>query len=181
MNRRTLKLLIVTTLVAVGAATQQLAHSTAPVNDTPATSTPAPAPDGYVHVARVIDGDTIELDGGARVRYLGIDTPETVDPRKAVMCFGHEASAYNRALVEGQNVKLVADIENTDKYNRLLRYIYLPDGTFVNLKLVTEGYARAYTYPPNIAHAKQFVTAQHDAQAADRGLWGACAKSPFTN
>lgn len=132
------------------------------------------APPGYALVTRVVDGDTIEVDGGRKVRYLGMDTPETVDPRKAVQCFGHEASEYNRSLVQDQFVRLVRDVEDTDRYGRLLRYIYREDGTFVNLKLVADGYAHVYTWPPNVAHTQEFVAAQASARTAGRGLWSAC-------
>ncbi len=131
-------------------------------------------PPGFVLVDRVIDGDTIELVDGHKVRYLGIDTPETVDPRKTVQCFGREASDYNHSLIDGQPVRLVADIENTDKYGRLLRYVFLQDGTFVNLKLVSDGYARIYPWPPNVAHRTELATAQQHARTAGRGLWSAC-------
>src|SRR3990172_7201954 len=79
-----------------------------------------------VKVTRVIDGDTIELGDGRRVRYIGIDTPETVDPRKPVECFGKEAAAKNRELVDGKMVEMEKDASETDKYGRLLRYIYVP-------------------------------------------------------
>jgi len=137
----------------------------------------APLPDGYqglAKVARVIDGDTIELTSGDRVRYLGMDTPETVDPRKAVQCFGHQASEENRTLVEGKEVNLVADVEDRDMYNRFLRYVY-QGKTFVNLELVRQGYAYAYPYPPDVAHEADFQTAQVQARAANRGLWGGCS------
>lgn len=124
-------------------------------------------------VARVVDGDTIELVGGERVRYVGIDTPETVDPRKPVMCFGHEASAKNKELVEGKEVRLVRDITDRDKYGRLLRYVYVGD-LFVNDALVRQGYAHAYTYPPDVAMNERFLAAEREARAAGRGLWSAC-------
>ena len=124
-------------------------------------------------VARVIDGDTIELVGGERVRYIGIDTPETVDPRKPVMCFGHEASARNKELVEGKEVRLVKDITDRDKYGRLLRYVYVGD-LFINDALVREGYAHVYTYPPDVAMNERFLAAEREAREAGKGLWSAC-------
>ncbi len=128
-------------------------------------------------VARVVDGDTIELADGERVRYIGMDTPETVDPRKPVQCYGHEASAYNKNLVENKQVVLVADQVDKDKYGRLLRYVYLTDGTFVNLTLVEQGYARVLTIPPNDSLTSEFIAAAHEARAAGRGLWTACGAS----
>lgn len=124
-------------------------------------------------VRRVIDGDTIELENGQRVRYVGVDTPETKDRRKPVQCFGKQASEKNRELVEGKRVRLKRDISDRDRYGRLLRYIYVGD-TFVNLKLVEEGYARSYSYPPDIAHQAEFRAAERRAREAKRGLWGEC-------
>lgn len=124
-----------------------------------------------VKVIRVIDGDTIEIEGGQRVRYIGIDTPETVDPRKPVQCFGKEASSKNKELVEGKQVKLEKDISETDKYGRLLRYIYVGD-IFVNDYLVRQGYAHASSYPPDIKYQNQFTQAQSEARSNNRGLWG---------
>ncbi len=172
MNKRTLAFGLVAVLFALGLATQRLAHTPLPTSS--ASPTPAVALDGYVRVARVVDGDTIELTDGRKVRYLGMDTPETVNPKKPVQCYGHEASAYNTSLVDAKEVKLVADVQDTDQYGRLLRYVYLPDGTFVNLALVQGGYARAYAWPPNIAHAKEFLTAQNAARISGVGLWSAC-------
>ncbi len=138
--------------------------------------TPAPvAKDGSVLVAKAIDGDTMQLEGGEMVRYIGIDTPETVDPYRSVQCFGPEASKANRAMVEGKRVRLVADVEDRDKYGRMLRYVYLADGTFVNLELARQGFAPAYTYPPNIAHTEEFRTAAREARTAKRGLWAKCS------
>lgn len=125
-------------------------------------------------VARVIDGDTFELETGEKVRYIGIDTPETVDPDKPVQCYGHEASAFDKQLIEGKKVRLVADTTDKDKYGRLLRYVYLEDGTFVNLQIIQEGYARVLTIPPNLAFHTLFIQAARAAEAAKKGLWGAC-------
>ncbi|MDO8598614.1 MAG: thermonuclease family protein [bacterium] len=137
--------------------------------------TPAPvADDGTVLVAHAADGDTIVLEGGESVRYIGIDTPETVDPRRPVQCFGPEASKANKALVDGKRVRLVADVEDRDKYHRMLRYVYLQDGTFVNLELARQGFAPAYTYPPNVAHTEEFRVAAREAREAKRGLWAKC-------
>lgn len=124
-------------------------------------------------VTRVIDGDTIEIEGGERVRYIGIDTPETVDPRKTVQCFGVESSKKNKELVEGKMVRLEKDITDRDKYKRLLRYVWLGD-TLVNLALVEGGFAHSYSYPPDIKYQDQFVTAERQAREAKLGLWNAC-------
>ncbi len=131
-----------------------------------------------VMVTRVVDGDTIEIEGGQKVRYVGIDTPETVDPRRAVGCFGKEASNKNKELVEGKVVILEKDITNVDKYNRLLRYVYLKqaDGSllFVNDYLVREGYAKNYTYPPDVKFNEQFKEAEREAREQNKGLWNKC-------
>lgn len=125
-------------------------------------------------VKRVIDGDTIELSNGARVRYIGIDTPEIHDPRVEVQCFGKEAMEENQRLVEGKIVRLDKDISNLDKYGRLLRYVYLND-ELINRVLVENGYARAVSYPPDIAKQEIFKLAERAAREAGKGLWGKCA------
>ncbi len=121
-------------------------------------------------VVRVIDGDTIELDSGQKVRYIGIDTPETKHPTKSLECYGEEASKKNRELVEGKVVQLEKDVSETDRYGRLLRYVYV-DGEMVNELLVREGYARASSYPPDIKYQDFFRSAESQAQQAGRGLW----------
>ncbi len=127
----------------------------------------------WVKVIRVIDGDTIEIEGGERVRYIGIDTPETIDPRKPVQCFGVEASNKNKELVEGKMARLGKDITDRDIYNRLLRYVWVDD-IFVNLELVKQGFAYSYSYPPDIKYQDQFVKAQQEAREAKQGLWNSC-------
>jgi micrococcal nuclease len=127
-------------------------------------------------VESVTDGDTIRVADGVRVRLIGIDTPETVDPRTSVQCFGPEASARMKAtLPTGTLVRLVYDVERLDRYGRTLAYVYrASDGDFVNAAMVRDGYASAYTEPPNVAHADEFVALQREARDANRGLWGAC-------
>jgi endonuclease YncB( thermonuclease family) len=129
-------------------------------------------------VTRVIDGDTIEafVDGQTvTIRYIGIDTPETVKPGTGVQYFGPEASEKNKQLVEGKNVILVKDVSQTDQYDRLLRYVLVGDlgGLFVNYELVRQGFALASTYPPDVACAETFVNAQHQAAVEGVGLWKA--------
>ena len=137
-----------------------------------------PADGGRASVVRVVDGDTVEVRIGGReetVRLIGIDTPETVDPRTPVECFGQEASDRTKALLPaGTEVRLVADAEPRDRYDRLLAYVYRDDGTFVNLALVEDGYASVLTYPPNVAHASELTAAAARAREGGRGLWGAC-------
>lgn len=131
----------------------------------------------FARVTRVIDGDTIEIEGGQTVRYIGIDTPETVHPQKTVECFGREASNKNRELVEGKVVQLEKDVSETDKYGRLLRYVYV-DGVFVDELLVKEGFAHASSYPPDVKYQDLLNIAQREAQSQNKGLWAGCNGEP---
>lgn len=169
---RTTRILLAVFLIAAGITSQQLLGSAVP--PAPVSSPPERIPNGFVMVAAAIDGDTIRLADGSRVRYIGVDTPETVHPSKPVQCFGKEASDFNRGLVEGRPVRLERDITDTDHYGRLLRYVYLADGTFVNLELVRQGYASVVTYPPDVAQTTTLQAAQQEARSAGRGLWSAC-------
>ena len=130
-------------------------------------------------VTKITDGDTIHVrigGGDETVRLIGIDTPESVDPRSPVECFGLEASAHLKELIPtGTAVRLVRDVEARDRYHRLLAYVYrVPDGLFVNRQMALDGYANVLTFPPNVAHVDDFVAAVRDAREADRGLWAAC-------
>ncbi len=127
-----------------------------------------------IKIVKVIDGDTIELDGGERLRYIGIDTPEKNDPRKPVQCFAEEASKKNKELVEGKMVKFYKDINTRDKYGRLLGYVYREDGLFINLELVKQGYAFSYTYQPDISKQEEFQVAEKKAREQNLGLWNKC-------
>lgn len=149
--------------------------ATASTADVPVTVAELPDVDDAT-VERVVDGDTIVLRGGERVRLIGIDTPETKDPRREVQCFGEEASRRTSTLLPGgEKVRLVYDVERHDRYDRTLAYVYrASDGLFVNAALVRDGYASAYTYPPNVAHADELVALQREARDAGRGLWGTC-------
>jgi micrococcal nuclease len=140
---------------------------------------------GNTHrVAYVYDGDTIKLDNGERVRLIGIDTPETHANaklskdvkrrrinREAQLAMGQEAAKFTRALVEGKEVRLEFDVEPKDRYQRTLAYVYLTDGTFVNEKIIREGYAYPLTIPPNVRHAHQFKQWFDEARENKRGLW----------
>ena len=118
-------------------------------------------------VERIIDGDTIEITGGERVRYIGIDTPE-IYPEEEY--YGPEASALNRELVEGKMVVLESDITDRDRYGRLLRYVFVDD-VFVNGEMVRLGYAHAVSYPPDTRYQKLLVELETEAREAGRGLW----------
>lgn len=157
------------------AAASNINTSTSAVTAAVSTST-KPQPSELVKVTRVVDGDTIdvEIDGKIeRVRYIGIDTPETVDPRKPVQCFGVEASKKNKELVEGKMVRLEKDITNRDRYSRLLRYVWLDD-TLINQELVERGFSKSYSYPPDIKYQDKFVAAEKKAREDKLGLWTAC-------
>ncbi len=132
-------------------------------------------------VLKVVDGDTIEIDYYGQeisVRFIGVDTPETVDPRRPVGCFGKEASDENKRLLQGKVVELEKDISETDKYGRLLRYVYLrlDDNNllFVNDYLIRQGFGQALSYPPDVKFNDRFLEAQKEAREESRGLWQKC-------
>ncbi len=133
-------------------------------------------------VAKVVDGDTISvaLNGGKKItiRMIGVDTPEVVDPRKPVECFGKEASEQTKKLLTGHEVRLELDsTQGTyDKYNRVLAYVYRDDGLLVNKALIENGFGHEYTYRIPYEFQKQFKAAQKDARDHERGLWapGVC-------
>jgi micrococcal nuclease len=131
----------------------------------------------HARVLRVVDGDTIKvrLAGGRteRVRYIGVDTPESVKPGTPVQCFAKKASHFNASLVAGREVTLRMDVEERDRYGRLLAYVYA-GSRFVNGELVARGYARTLTIPPNVAHADEFARLARRAREAGIGLWQAC-------
>lgn len=174
-----------TTLVCVAVlvtACSAAAPTTSTVTPGDAGTTPSTAVSAVsanATVVRVVDGDTIvvDIDGhDEHVRLIGIDTPETVKPNTPVECFGPEASAHTKELLPpGTAVRLERDVEARDDYDRLLAYVYrAEDGLFVNLAIVSDGYAALLTFPPNVAHVDEFVAAARDAEAHDLGLWAAC-------
>jgi micrococcal nuclease len=125
-------------------------------------------------VTNVVDGDTIVVAGVGTVRLIGVDTPETVDPRTPVQFFGKEASAFTRRLALGKVVRLEFDTDRTDKYQRTLSYVYLPDGMFLNAEIVKQGYGHAYVKYP-FKYLDQFRTYEREAREAQRGLWADAA------
>lgn len=154
-----------------------------PSTATPAPPTPTAGPQRTAaQVIRVIDGDTLEvqIDGQAYdVRLIGVNTPETVHPSEPVQCFGPQASQFTKDMVAraGSNVLLEKDVSETDKYGRLLRYVWLqhPDGLrMLNQELVAQGYAQSSSYPPDIKYQELFREAARKARTQDRGLWGSC-------
>lgn len=170
IQRKLLKLLISLLVVAIGALMSKLSP--------PAEVGPLPAP-GYYKIASFEDGDTISVDMNGiteRVRMIGIDTPETQDPRKPVQCFGKAASQFTQKLIGNNVVRLESDAlsGNRDRYNRLLRYVYLPDGTLVQAEILRLGYGFAYTSFP-FTKSDEFVALQKEAREQNRGLWSSCA------
>jgi micrococcal nuclease len=143
-------------------------------------SSAAPASlDANATLVHIVDGDTIDVmvgDQRERVRLIGIDTPETKKPNTPVQCFGPEATKFTTSLLPIDTpLHLERDVVARDDYGRLLAYVYLVgDGTFVNLKIVRQGYARPLTIPPNVAHAGEFVEAARTAEAGNIGLWARC-------
>ena len=147
-----------------------------PPEISPATNDPK-ADSNVYKVIKVVDGDTLAVDiagHSTTVRMIGVDTPETVDPRKPVQCFGVEASNKSKTALSGQSVKLEFDPSQgkLDKYGRLLAYVFLPDGTNWNDRLIRDGYAHEYTYRLPYKYQTQFKEAEKFARENDKGLWG---------
>jgi micrococcal nuclease len=137
----------------------------------------APTVLGEYRVSKVVDGDTVEvsIDGRTqKVRLIGMDTPEVVDPRKAVQCFGREASAEAKRRLSGKTVRLEYDVQvgEQDKYGRRLAYVFLPDGTNYAEGMIRDGYAKEYTYQGQVyKYQENFNQAEEEAEQAARGLW----------
>lgn len=157
---------------------------------------PIEIPEGFSRVVRVVDGDTFVVEMGVpasatssgvarpKIRLIGLDTPEVVDPRKPVQCFGREASAKAKEILEGQALRLESDPTqgDRDKYGRLLRYAFLRDGTLFNKLMIEEGYGHEYTYNIPYKYQKEFKDAQESAREAKKGLWadGVCEQKART-
>lgn len=130
----------------------------------------AGAAERWRYVVRVVDGDTVLLDGHERVRLIGVDTPETVDPRKPVQYFGREASAFTKRVIEHRRVRLERGWERVDKYGRTLAYVFRDDGLFLNAEIIRQGYGHAMTRFPH-PHLDEFRALERGAREAGRGLW----------
>ena len=141
-----------------------------PVTVTPGPGGGIPQPEDLetVTVAEIIDGDTIELTDGRRVRYIGMNTPERDQP------YYEQATKTNRQLVGAKEVQLEFDVETFDRYGRTLAYVWV-EGVMVNLEIISQGFANAFTIPPNVRYEEQFRQAEREAREAGRGLW---ARSP---
>jgi micrococcal nuclease len=171
LTRYLISLLILTGLSLLGVSVNQSGKLDAPALNQPVQP-------GFYAVTHVTDGDTFNVKMAGKdeiVRMVGIDTPETKDPRTTVQCFGVAASNKAKELLTNKTVRLEADPggDNRDKYHRLLRYAYLPDGTFYNQYMVQQGYAFAYTLFPN-SKLDEFRGWEHDARTNNRGLWAGC-------
>jgi micrococcal nuclease len=131
-------------------------------------------PDGPPREARVVkvtDGDTVVLEGGAKVRFLGVDAPEMERDGRPAEFMAHKSKDYVAGLIQGKTVRLEYDRERYDRYGRLLAYLFLPDGSMVNLAVVRQGLARVYAQAPNVRHQEALNAAQQEAMAAGRGIW----------
>jgi micrococcal nuclease len=137
--------------------------------EAPPPNRPAPTSSSRLCV-RAVDGDTLELDGGERVRLIGVNAPESVDPRRPVEYFGKEAAAFTRRLAEGKTVRLEYGEETRDAYGRTLAYVYLPDGTLLNAEIIRQGYGYAYTRFP-FRYQEEFRALEREARSQGRGLW----------
>ena len=188
-RRRTRPSLVLGLVAVVIAGCSLTVTPAAPTSGAPSASTVAsgPAPVGATETARVVrvvDGDTIIVDrgrGNERLRYIGIDAPESVRPDTPVQFMGEEASAANSDLVAGHEVILERDVSETDQYGRLLRYVWLRDGDawmFVNLELVRRGFAHAVTFPPDVRWVDVLRSAERAARDANAGLWSPATPGP---
>ena len=131
----------------------------------------SPQPEGsWRQCVRVVDGDTLLLDEDERIRLIGVDTPESVDPRRPVEHFGKEAAAFTRRLAAGRRIRLNFDHERQDRYGRTLAYVYLEDGTFLNAEIIRQGYGHAYTRFP-FRYSEEFRAYEREAREQRRGLW----------
>ncbi|HSD80155.1 MAG TPA: thermonuclease family protein [Solirubrobacteraceae bacterium] len=163
---------------AAALAVAALAAATAGCSSPAGDAGDAPGGGRVAGVLRVVDGDTIVVALGGRserVRYIGIDTPESAKPGAPVQCFGERAARANERLVGHGRVRLVRDVQERDRYGRLLAYVYRAgDGLLVNARLVRDGYARPLTIPPDVRFADRFRRLAAEARRAGRGLWRAC-------
>ena len=154
-----------------------------PLTTTPTTLPPTtvtivaagmpPGVDGPLPVARVVDGDTIRVSTGVTLRLIGMDTPETVDPRKPVQCFGREASTHAHELLDNTSVSLEYDPTQgrLDRYGRTLAYVWMSDGRLFNQLMIEDGFAHEYTYSVPYKYQAAFIAAEQDARLTERGLW----------
>ncbi|MDO8482012.1 MAG: thermonuclease family protein [bacterium] len=166
---------------------QQATVSSTLTEESTANDSPSAQTETYP-VVKVVDGDTIAISMNGKnetIRLIGLDTPETVDPRKPVQCFGEEASKKAKAILTGKNVRIEMDPSQgkRDKYGRLLAYVYMEDGTLFNKFMIAEGYGHEYTYNIPYKYQKEFKAAEKTARGEQKGLWaetiaGDCSPKP---
>ena len=145
----------------------------------PVSASPSAASNGKppATVTRVVDGDTAHVLFRGRdvtVRFIGVDTPETVAPGQPIECYGPEASQFTTRQLTGEQIRLEFDVDRIDPFGRTLAYLWMRDGSLFNETLVRRGFATVATYPPDTRYVQRFEAAQRVARAAGRGLWGAC-------
>jgi len=175
-RKKLITAVLVLVLFTIGAVSEHLGIDAAWLDNQGSVNQTTVA--GVYKVTNIEDGDTITVDMNGnkeRVRFIGVDTPEIRDPRKPVQCFGRAASAFTKDLIADNDVRLEADPENTnrDRYDRLLRYIYLPDNTLVNAEIIKQGYGFAYTSFP-FTKKDDFKQLEIQAKQQNKGLWGSC-------
>jgi len=144
---------------------------------TPSASGPQLHRKTVATVTRVVDGDTAHVlfrGTDVTIRFIGVDTPETVAPGQPIECYGPESSRFTTRQLTGQVVRLEFDVDRIDPYGRTLAYLWMADGSMFNQTLVQRGFATVATYPPDTRYVARFESAQRSAKTADRGLWGAC-------
>lgn len=169
-KKRIISYIVSLTIILIASATYSITTQQTNIIQAPAA--------GYYTITSFTDGDTITVNmngNDEKIRLIGVDTPETKKPNSPVQCFGPEASDFTKKLIGNQNVRLEADPlgDNRDRYDRLLRYVYLPDGTLVNQKIISEGFGFAYL-SFDFSKSNDFATSQTEAQSAKRGLWNTC-------
>ena len=179
MSKRRLQRLVISLIVLAASALAYYLQSHPTQRTSSAVQIAGVQQPGYYKVTHVADGDTIDVSMSGQtetIRLIGVDTPESVKPNSPVQCYGHEASNFTKQHLNNATVRLEADPEgdNHDKYNRLLRYVYLQDGTLWNQKLIDEGYGFAYLSFP-FSKSKDFAASQSAAESAKLGLWSACS------
>lgn len=185
MRRKTIILILATLTILIGGKLTSTQLASKGIDIQPMTDVghpPFSTDSGYEFftVIRIVDGDTIVINMNGtqeKIRLLGVDTPESVDPRKPVQCFGKEATLFTKDLLEGKHVRLESDSTqgNRDKYGRLLRYVFLPDGTFINRSIIAEGYGHEYTYRTPYLYRDEFKTTERFARELQKGLWSPVA------
>jgi len=182
MKTKYLNILVLLFLIlAVGCAASTATPSQTPTPIPSPAPVPSPEPETQILVTRVIDGDTIEVDITGtiyKIRYIGIDAPELNDKLPEVCALAQEATRYNRQLVEGKTVWLEKDISETDKYGRLLRYVYV-NNTFVNAELVKQGLAWAKVYEPDTKYQDYLEKLEAEARQAGQGIWAPTPPPPL--